>query len=362
MTRIALSDVTVTRDGHRLLDGLDLEVASGERLVILGPSGCGKTTLLRAVAGLETVTAGRIEIGDRDVTSAAPRDRHVALVDQAASLQPHLDVERNLGFALRLRHTPKEEIDRRVDAETRAFSLRSLLPRRPRTLSAGERHEVAVARSLVRRASVLLMDEPLIRIDPVRRSDVIRELIKMQEGYDITLVAATNDQRVAMSLAHRIAVLDAGELVQIGTPAELYAAPATTFVAGFLGSPPMNLLDGVVTRIDGRAAVQAEPFTITTWAAEVSRRVGEPVVLGIRPEHLDLVATPRQDSDRLRVVRREFLGAQVMLHLRAPTGRKLLAMVDPPGPAQDATVWPEVRPADAHLFDPLSGRSLAQGI
>ncbi len=362
MTSIALSELTVSRDEQRLLGQLDLTIASGERLVVLGPSGSGKTTLLRAIAGLETVSSGRIHLGDRDVTATPPRDRHVALVDQRASLQPHLSVEENLSFALRLRHTPREEVQQRVEAETRAFSLRSLLPRRPRTLSAGERHEVAVARSLVRRASVLLMDEPLARIDPVRRSDVVRELVRMQEGYDITLVVATNDQRVAMTLAHRIAVLDGGVLAQIGPPAELYAEPATTFVAGFLGSPPMNLLDGIVTRTDGRATVRAEPFSQTTWDTDVSRRVGEPVVLGVRPEHLQLHPRSQGPNERLRVVHREFMGAQVMLHLRAPTGRKLIAMVDPPGPELDRSVWPVVDPHRLHLFDPLSGRRIATGI
>jgi len=362
MTHIELAGVTVEQDGHRLLGELSLSVGSGERLVILGPSGCGKTTLLRVIAGVQPITDGRIVLDDLDVTQAAPGERNVAMVDQQASLQPHLDVRRNLGFALRLRRTPPDQIRERVAAQTRAFSLGSLLPRRPRTLSGGERHEVALARSLVRRASVLLMDEPMARVDPGRQGQLLRELIDMQEGYGVTLIAATNDQRVAMRLAHRIAVLVDGQLAQVGTPSALYARPSTLFVAGFLGSPPMNLLDGMISRTDGRPHVRAEPFSLPTWVPDLSARVGEPVVLGVRPQQVEIDTTPGRASERCRVVRRAFGGAEVTLHLRTPAGRELTAVVATPGPEVDTLVGVSAEPSAVHLFDTITELAIAHGV
>jgi ABC-type sugar transport system ATPase subunit len=362
MSYLELTGVTVSQDGRRLLDDLDLSIGAGERMAVLGPSGSGKTTLLRAISGLQPLDRGTIVVDGQDVSHLHPRDRNVALIDQQATLQPHLDVERNLGFALRLRRTPSDQVEERVAAQTRAFSLGSLLPRRPRTLSHGERHEVALARSLIRRVSVLLMDEPLARIDPTRRSRLLRELIQMQEGYGVTLVVATNDQRTAMALAHQVAVLDEGAIAQVGTPGELYARPANLFVAEFLGSPSMNLLDGVLTRTEGRVEVHADPFVLPTWNADLTRRVGEPVVLGIRPQQLVVDDSRHRASEQVRVVRREFLGAEVTLHLRAPSGRRLTALVPAPGPDQDSHVVVSADPGEVHLFDPVTGKVIAQGV
>jgi multiple sugar transport system ATP-binding protein len=320
MTSITLCDVSVDHDNHRVIDGLDLTVAAGERVALLGPSGCGKTTILRAIAGLDQVADGRVLLGERDVTWLRPRDRNIAMVNQTASLQPHLNVERNLAFALRLRQVPQEQIDARVEAETRAFSLKDLLRRRPRTLSGGERHEVALARSLIRRSSVLLMDEPFSKIDPVRRGVLLRELIQVQQGYGVTLLIATNDQRVALGLAERIAVIEQGRLVQIGPPNDVYNDPASTFVAGFIGSPPMNLIDGIVTRLDGQVHVQAGPLSLATWNTSLTGYVGAPVIVGIRPQDLQVAPSPRGATRRLQVIRREFLGKNVTVHLA--TGRE----------------------------------------
>lgn len=359
MTGIEVRGVTVEREGHLLLDRVDLSADVGERVVLLGPSGSGKTTLLRVLAGLEPVSAGQVTIGTHDVTTAAPRDRDVAFVDQRASLQPHLDVHDNLAFALRLRQVPRAQVEERVGAQSRIFSLRSLLPRRPRTLAAGERHEVALARSLLRRVSALLMDEPLIRIDPVRRGALIRELVRMQEGYGVTLVVATNDQRVAMSLAHRIAVLSDGQVVQVGEPATLYRAPASLFVAGFLGSPPMNLLDGTVTRIDGRPHLRAEPLTVPLGSLRLA--FGTPVVAGVRPHHLDVEVASGRTGSRCRVEHLELLGADVTIHLRSLAGRRLTAVVPRPGPAVDTVVHVTVRPDRVHVFDPVTERAITHG-
>jgi multiple sugar transport system ATP-binding protein len=280
---LELRGVRVERGDVPLLDGVDLVVGDAERVALLGPSGSGKTTLLRAVAGLEPVTAGTVRLHGRDVTHVRTRERNVAMVDQQASLQPHLDVAHNVGFPLRLRRTAREEIDRRVEAEASAFSFRDLLRRRPRSLSAGERHEVALARSLVRKVDLLLLDEPLARTDPPRRGALIRELVEVQQGYGVGLLCATNDQRVAMSLAHRCSVLHDGRIVQTATPAELFRAPATTFVAGFLGTPPMNLLPGRVERGARGVRVVAGPLRVRSFSPAVADLVGRPCVVGVRP-------------------------------------------------------------------------------
>jgi multiple sugar transport system ATP-binding protein len=206
------------------------------------------------------------------------------------------------------------------------------------------------------------MDEPLAWIDPVRQGLLLRELIRMQEGYGITLVVATNDQRVAMSLAHRIAVLDDGEVVQVGAPDELYARPVNLFVAGFIGSPPMNLLDGIITKVEGRTEIHADPFVLPTWSPNLSRRVGEPVVLGVRPHQVVVDPGRGRASERLRVVRRGFLGAEVELHLRTRNGRHVAATVGAPGPEDDAQVQVRVDPAHVHLFEPVTDIALAHGV
>lgn len=362
MTRIQLTGTTVEHDDRRVLGPIDLTVASAERLVLLGPSGSGKTTLLRMLAGLQPVEDGTVSFEDRDVTRTAPAERDVAFIDHQASLQPHLDVRRNLGFALRLRRLPRTQVRQRVAVQSRAFSLGPLLPRRPRELSGGERHEVALARSLVRRASVLLVDEPFTRIDPARRDRLMRELVQMQEGYGVTLVVATNDQRVAMSIADRVVVLTDGEIAQIGPPTTLYEQPATLLVAGFLGTPPMNLLDGAITRIDARAHLEAGPSRFPTWAPVLTGRAGAPIVLGVRPHDIEVEPPPTRSSQGCRVLSRAFAGAEVTLHLHASTGELITAVAPPPGPEVDSLVGVAVDPRKVHVFDPVHERALAHGV
>ena len=362
MTSITLRDVSVDHAHHRAIDGLDLTVAAGQRMALLGPSGSGKTTILRAIAGLDRVAEGQILLGERDVTGLRPRDRNIAMINQEASLQPHLNVERNLAFALRLRKVPQPQIDERVSAESRAFSLKELLPRRPRTLSGGERHEVALARSLIRRSSVLLMDEPFSKIDPVRRGILLRELVQVQEGYGVTLLIATNDQRVALGLAERIAVIEQGSLVQVGSPHDVYNEPASTFAAGFIGSPPMNLIDGIVTRLDGRVHVQAGPLSVPTWKASLTSYIGVPVTLGIRPQNVQVDPDPRGTVLRLRVVGREFLGSEVTVHLTTSSGFHLTATQPHPGPTLDDRVGVTIQPGDIHLYDTVAGTLITRGI
>lgn len=363
MGTVHLYDLHVVKDGAEVLHGIDLRVDTGERLAVLGPSGAGKSTLLRAIAGLDTVAGGQVVLDGREVTSLPTREREVAMVSQTAALYRHLDVAANVAFPLWVRGVETEEQEQRVEAEARAFSLRGLLRRKPRTLSQGEQHEVALARSLVRRSGVLLLDEPFAQADDPRRGMLVQELIRIQEGYGVTLLVATNDQRVAMSLAHRCAVLHRGRLVQVASPTELYTSPATTFVAGFLGTPPMNLLPGRIERVAGRAQVTAGPFRIPSVTPLISRWVGSDCTLGVRPEDLQ-----RATGDELIVIeevvrRRAFLGAHIEVAIgpNADPADHVVAMVDRPEPRVGELLRLSAPPDKVHVFAP-DGQALAHGV
>lgn len=362
MSTIELIGVSLVRDGHVLLDAIDLSIAAGERLVVLGPSGAGKSSLLRVVAGLDMPSTGAIHLGGVDVTAAPPGARDISMVNQDASLQPHLDVARNVGFPLSIHHVPTAEIEQRVQAEARVFSLQRLLRRRPNTLSAGQRHDVALARSLVRRGAILLLDEPLARVDARRKDELLRQLLAVQQGYGVTLLAATNDQRVAMSLAERIAVLDGGRLVQVGAPTEVYLRPASAFVAEFLGSPGMNLLRGRVREAVSGVRIEAGPLRVRSFAPAVTDLAGREVLVGLRPS--DLRPAPADDAAIVIeevVVRTAFLGAEVEVGLDAGDGREVTALVRGPQPTRGALMRLAIDPRRIHLFDP-TGPALAHGV
>jgi multiple sugar transport system ATP-binding protein len=362
VSTIELIGVSLVRDGHVLLDAIDLSIAAGERVVVLGPSGAGKSSLLRVVAGLDLPSTGAIHLGGVDVTAAPPGARDISMVNQDASLQPHLDVARNVGFPLSIHHVPTAEIEQRVQAEARVFSLQRLLRRRPNTLSAGQRHDGALPRSLVRRGAILLLDEPLARVDARRKDELLRQLLAVQQGYGVTLLAATNDQRVAMSLAERIAVLDGGRLVQVGAPIEVYTRPATAFVAGFLGSPGMNLLPGRVREAVSGVRIEAGPLRVRSFAPAVTDLAGRDVLVGLRPS--DLRPGPAGDAAvaiEEVVVRTAFLGAEVEVGLDAGDGRELTAIVRGPQPTRGALLRLTIDPRRIHLFDP-TGPVLAHGV
>ncbi len=360
MACLEIVGLTVTRDGVDLLNDLHLRIADGERFVVLGPSGSGKTALLRSIAGLEAVTSGRLRLQGQDVTTVAPRDRGIAMVDQEARLQPHLDVRSNLSLPLRFRSYPDDEVDRRVEAQARAFSLRRLFGRRQNTLAAGERHEVALARSLIRRCRLLLLDEPLAKADPPRRRALLRELVEVQEGYGITMLVATNDQQVALTLADRAAVLDRGRLVQLGTPTELFATPATTFVAGFVGTPPMNLRTGRVVRGHRGTRLLADPFRLPTYDPSLADLAGHPCTVGVRPTDLRRAT----DADRFTieeiVLQTAVLGDQVEVRLGEPRD-PVVATVDRPAPPRGALLRLAYDPAAVHVFD-AEGRAVTHGV
>ncbi len=258
MARVALNNVTKRFPGGTCaLDELSLEISDGEFLILVGPSGCGKTTALRLIAGLERATSGTITIGDTTVNGVSPRDRDIAMVFQNYALYPHMTVYRNLGFGLRERRTPKREVDRRVREISTVLGLDELLKRRPAQLSGGQRQRVAMGRALVREPKAFLLDEPLSNLDAKLRVQMRAELKRLHAKLGITTIYVTHDQIEAMTLADRIVVMSAGQALQIGTPQEVFARPANLFVAGFIGSPAMNLLRG-------RASVQGSADTEIT--------------------------------------------------------------------------------------------------
>jgi sn-glycerol 3-phosphate transport system ATP-binding protein len=283
MARVALQNVTKRFPGGACaLDDLSLEIADGEFLILVGPSGCGKTTALRLIAGLEKATSGTIMIGDTTVNGVSPRDRDIAMVFQNYALYPHMTVYRNLGFGLRERRTPKREVDRRVREISTVLGLDDLLKRRPAQLSGGQRQRVAMGRALVREPKVFLLDEPLSNLDAKLRVQMRAELKRLHAKLGITTIYVTHDQIEAMTLADRIVVMSAGQALQIGTPQEVFSRPANLFVAGFIGSPAMNLLRG---KASARGSAESE---ITAGELRFTRP-GVPdgeVVVGIRPECL----------------------------------------------------------------------------
>jgi multiple sugar transport system ATP-binding protein len=364
VSTIRIRDLRVTRGDAVVLTDVDLDVASGERLALLGASGAGKTTLLRAIAGLEPAAAGSVWFDDRDVTDLTPGERGLAMVTQESSLQPHRDVWGNLAFPLEIHRVPADEQRRRIEAEARAFSLRDLLGRRPRALSAGKRHEVALARTLVRRVDVLLVDEPFAHLDPPRRIELQRELLEVQEGYGLTLVLASNDQRVAITCGQRVAVLDRGRIVQVGPPMELFHEPATTFVAGAVGELPMTLYPGMARRVGGGTRIEAGPITVRSAAPALRAPAVHRIEVGIRPTSWHPPGRPSRRAGVTvggRVRRREFLGARVSLTVAAGEV-PVHAVVPSPGPQVDDEVDLWCPASEIHVFDAVTGSALAHGV
>jgi multiple sugar transport system ATP-binding protein len=319
MATVQFDDVSKVYGSDVLaVDGLTLDVAEGEFLILVGPSGCGKTTALRMVAGLEEVTSGEIRIGDRVVNDLAPTDRDVAMVFQNYALYPHMTVADNIAFPLRQRKMAKPEIRKRVADVARLLGIEDLLARRPRALSGGQRQRVAIGRALVRRPQAFLMDEPLSNLDAKLRVQMRAELISLHHRLGITTIYVTHDQTEAMTLGDRVVVLNKGVVQQIDAPERLYSKPANVFVAGFIGSPAMNFLDGTLT--DGRVSVGSHTIELPDVVSRSLTRMNGPVLIGLRPEAFVLDGnTP--DSIPAQVEISERLGPEVLVHLRASTLR-----------------------------------------
>jgi len=325
VSEIVLDGITKRyQDGTTAVRSLELSIADGELMVLVGPSGCGKTTALRMVAGLEEITDGTILIDGQPVNDMEPRDRDIAMVFQSYALYPHLTVRDNMAFSLKYRKTPKAEIRRRVDEAARILELEELLGRKPRQLSGGQRQRVAMGRAIVRQPRAFLMDEPLSNLDAKLRVQMRAEIAKLQRSLGVTTIYVTHDQTEAMTLGSRVAVLRHGVLQQVAAPQELYSRPANLFVAGFIGSPAMNLIEASLAPGDGGPEVVFGPHRLQVPAAvlrehpALDRYLGRTVVLGIRPEHLEdaaLVpgAAPESVLD-VTVELREELGAEVNAH------------------------------------------------
>ncbi len=336
------------------LEPLDLTIPSGELVVLVGPSGCGKSTTLRIVAGLEDPTTGQVLIDGRDVTRVAPAQRDIAMVFQSYALYPHMTVFENLAFALRIRKLGDAEIRRRVEEVARSLEIFEYLDRRPRALSGGQRQRVAIGRAVVRNPAVFLFDEPLSNLDAKLRGDMRREIARIHQASSTTAMYVTHDQVEAMTLADRIVVLKDGTIQQVGTPLEIYDAPANRFVAGFFGTPTMNFLAARAERVNGHYAVRGAGFALDVDASAAGPSDDGDVTVGIRPERVTLDERPTAVPLAARVELREVLGAEVVLHLGSPAG-ELTMRADArsaPRPGDALTVW--IDPAAIHLFD---GRS-----
>ncbi|MEO5734412.1 MAG: sn-glycerol-3-phosphate import ATP-binding protein UgpC [Rubrivivax sp.] len=338
----------------KVIHGVDAEVADGEFIVIVGPSGCGKSTLLRMVAGLEEITSGEISIGGRVVNDLEPAERDIAMVFQNYALYPHMTVYDNMAYGLKIAKMPKAEIETRVQKAARILELSALLKRKPRELSGGQRQRVAMGRAIVRQPQVFLFDEPLSNLDAKLRAATRLEIQKLHHELGVTSLFVTHDQVEAMTLAQRMIVMNAGRIEQIGTPDQVYGQPASTFVAGFIGSPPMNLFQGVADgsrfSIDGDGGA-ASKLTVTLPAA--APRAG-PLTLGVRPEH---VALSPAGALPLQVEMLEMLGAERLVYGRlggAAFTLRIEATMVPPSPGD--AVQLAVEPQHLHWFDPASGK------
>ena len=398
MASVTFSAISkVFGDGTVAVDQLDLEIGDGEFMVLVGPSGCGKTTALRMVAGLEEISEGVIRIGDRVVNDLTPKRRDIAMVFQSYALYPHLSVRDNIAFPLKLKKTPKDEIDRRVLEAARILDLEPYLKRKPRSLSGGQRQRVAMGRAIVREPSVFLMDEPLSNLDAKLRVQMRADIKRLQSELAVTTIYVTHDQVEAMTMGDRVAVMRKGKLQQVAPPEGLYQRPVNMFVGGFIGSPAMNMLSAVVERRNGAVEVVAGDTRVELGDEALASHPalasyeGREIVLGIRPEGLEdasLVESSSGPRVRGQAILREALGAETLIHFSAAARpavtdevRELAedvgddrALAQLAGGAAEATLVgrfssrSQIREGDTidvaidertlHFFDPVSSRAI----
>jgi multiple sugar transport system ATP-binding protein len=351
MASIDVIDVRKAYGGHEVIHGVSVDISDGDFVILVGPSGCGKSTLLRMIAGLETVTSGAIKIGNRVVNGLAPKDRDIAMVFQNYALYPHKTVAENMGFALKLRGARRGEIDAQVRRAAEILDVAPLLARYPRQLSGGQRQRVAMGRAIVRDPQVFLFDEPLSNLDAKLRVQMRAEIKELHQRLKTTTVYVTHDQIEAMTMADRIVVLRDGVVEQIGAPLDLYDRPANLFVAGFIGSPSMNLLKGTI-RLNGAPTFDMDGGGAFPLASAPAGSDGRPAIYGIRPEHLVLSGTEGMSAE-VSVV--EPTGQETQVFARVGT-QKIVAVFRQRlsvRPGETLPVMPEV--GLAHLFDEKTG-------
>ncbi|MEQ1771547.1 MAG: sn-glycerol-3-phosphate ABC transporter ATP-binding protein UgpC [Devosia sp.] len=352
MGAVSIRNVRKSYGNMEVLHGVSVDIADGEFVILVGPSGCGKSTLLRMIAGLEEISAGEISIGDRVVNTLAPKDRDIAMVFQSYALYPHMTVEQNMGFSLKLQRVNKEEIRKRVSNAASILGLEPYLKRYPRHLSGGQRQRVAMGRAIVRNPAVFLFDEPLSNLDAKLRVAMRSEIKQNHQRLKTTTVYVTHDQIEAMTMADRIVVMHDGVIEQIGSPLELYDRPANLFVAGFIGSPAMNMLPG---KLDGDTFVAADGARIPLGRAAPSGAAGKAITLGVRPEHFALdpagvpaeVVTVEPTGSETQVVAR-FAGQEIMGAFRERITTQ---------PGQQLRITPQS--SAVHLFDTETGQRLS---
>ena len=322
------TNLQITDEGVVAVQEFNLEIADKEFIVLVGPSGCGKSTTLRMIAGLEDITGGELYIGNRLVNDVPPKDRDIAMVFQNYALYPHMTVYDNMAFALKLRHAPKDEIDKKVKEAAEILDITQYLGRKPKALSGGQRQRVAIGRAIVRNPQVMLMDEPLSNLDAKLRNQMRAEIIKLRQRINTTFIYVTHDQTEAMTLGDRIVIMKDGFIQQIGTPQEVFNHPYNLFVATFIGTPQMNLFENAeLVKENGKYAVKLDNLTVelseAKQAALAKNNVApQPVVLGVRPEHIEL----GQDGIAAKVDVSEMMGSSVHLHVTA-MGRDVVLVV-----------------------------------
>ena len=377
MAEIELEHLTkVYAGGVLAVDDVSLQIADGEFLVLVGPSGCGKSTLLRLIAGLEDISQGRISVGGTDVTDLAPRRRDIAMVFQSYALYPHMSVRQNIGYGLKVRRTPKDETKRRVEEVAKLLGLEQLLDRRPAQLSGGQRQRVAMGRAIVREPKAFLMDEPLSNLDAKLRVGMRASLAQLHSRLDVTTVYVTHDQTEAMTLGQRVAVMNEGRVLQCDTPQRLYRHPANIFVAAFIGTPAMNLVEASL----GGGTVSFGGFDVPVDSTRSPKWSGDRIVLGIRPESFEAARFAESGAARLTVVPVvvEELGsdALVFFHVDAPavaedvSGGADAALIDEASTLFSARIDPRAQAsvgeplelaldsAQLYFFNPESGGTL----
>ncbi len=353
MASVRIQDVRKSFGALEVLHGVTIPIEDGEFVVLVGPSGCGKSTLLRMLAGLENITAGTISIGERVVNNVHPKERDVAMVFQNYALYPHMTVAQNMGFSLKLRGENQAKITERVNGAADILGLKPLLDRFPRQLSGGQRQRVAMGRAIVRDPQVFLFDEPLSNLDAKLRVAMRTEIKELHQRLKTTTVYVTHDQIEAMTMADRIVVMHDGIIEQMGAPLELYDVPNNQFVAGFIGSPAMNFLEGTLA-VNGSASVKTAQGAILPLAKAPASSNGRPVIYGIRPEHLELAG----EGVEAEVVVVEPTGSETQIVARVGNQDVIAVFRDRHAVSPGEKIHLAPRPGAAHLFDKDTGKRL----